>query len=201
MVDGRRQTPAKPAKPAKPKKKPGPKKSTAPGGGPWGEVFAPRKAGERRYWLIKSEPDVFSWSDLLKARKQTTCWDGVRNFAARNFLRDGMKLGDRLFWYHSNADPQAIVGVCEVVREAYPDHTQFEPSNKYFDPDSDPKAPTWVMVDVAAVASFKTPVTLKAIKQDPSLKDMVLLRIGRLSVTPVTAKEWAHLCALGGVAD
>ncbi len=180
-----------------PKKKTG--KSTAPGGGPWEAVFAPRKPGELRYWLIKSEPDVFSWNDLLKARKQTTCWDGVRNYAARNFMRDGMKKGDRLFWYHSNADPQAIVGVCEVVREAYPDHTQFEAGHKYQDPDSDPKNPTWVMVDVAALATFRTPVTLKAIKQDPALKDMVLLRIGRLSVTPVSPKEWAHICALGGV--
>ncbi|MCE2901658.1 MAG: EVE domain-containing protein [Gemmatimonas sp.] len=152
-----------------------------------------------RYWLIKSEPDVFSFDDLQRAPQQTTCWDSVRNTGARNFLRDGMKRGDRCFYYHSNADPSAIVGICEVVREGYPDHTAFDSTHPYFDADSDPATPTWYMVDVKAVQSLPRPVTLPAIKADPALAEMALIKVGRLSVVPVTAAEWQHLCALGGV--
>ncbi|MBL0890332.1 MAG: EVE domain-containing protein [Gemmatimonadaceae bacterium] len=167
--------------------------------GAWAHVFAPRSKGERRYWLIKSEPDVFSYDDLVAAPRQTTCWDSVRNSGARNFLRDGMKKGDRAFYYHSNAEPSAIVGVCEIVKEGYPDHTAFDASHDYFDPDSDPSHPTWFMVDVKAVAKFKTPVTLPDIKADPALANMALIKVSRLSVVPVSAAEWAHICALGGV--
>jgi len=167
--------------------------------GAWAHVFAPRAAGERRYWLIKSEPDVFSFDDLQRAPRQTTCWDSVRNSSARNFMRDGMKQGDLAFYYHSNAEPSGIVGICEVVREGYPDHTAWDPSHDYFDDKSDPDMPTWFMVDVKAVQPFRTMVTLPQIKADPALAEMALVKVGRLSVVPVTAEEWAHVCALGGV--
>ena len=167
--------------------------------GAWAHVFAPRAAGERRYWLIKSEPDVFSFTDLQRAPRQTTCWDSVRNSSARNFMRDGMKQGDLAFYYHSNAEPSGIVGICEVVREGYPDHTAWDPSHDYFDAKSDPDMPTWFMVDVKAVQPFRTMVTLPQIKADPALAEMALVKVGRLSVVPVTAEEWAHVCTLGGV--
>ena len=114
---------AKPRAKAKPKPKTKAKAPASNSAGKWAEALAPRRPGEARYWLVKSEPGVFSFDDLLRAPNRTTHWDGVRNFAARNFLRDGMKVGDRVFFYHSMADPQAIVGICEVVREGYPDHT------------------------------------------------------------------------------
>ncbi|AMW06944.1 EVE domain-containing protein [Gemmatimonas phototrophica] len=162
-------------------------------------MFAPRAPGERRYWLIKSEPDVFSYDDLTRAPKQTTCWDSVRNSSARNFMRDGMQRGDLAFYYHSNADPSAIVGICEIVREGYPDHTAWDASHDYFDPKSDPDTPTWFMVDVKAVQPFVTPVPLQQVKDDPQLANMALIKVGRLSVVPVTAEEWAYVCRLGGV--
>jgi predicted RNA-binding protein with PUA-like domain len=167
--------------------------------GAWAHVFAPRAPGEQRYWLIKSEPDVFSYHDLEKAPKQTTCWDSVRNSSARNFMRDGMKKGDLAFYYHSNAEPSGIVGICEIVREGYPDHTSWDPKHDYFDPKSDPEVPTWYMVDVKAVQPFRTMVTLPQIKEDPALAEMALIKVGRLSVVPVTPEEWAYVCTLGGV--
>ncbi len=157
--------------------------------GKWAEWFV-RKSGERRYWLVKSEPEVFSFDDLVLAPKKTTHWDGVRNFAARNFLRDGMKLGDGVFFYHSMANPQAIVGICDVVREGYPDSTAFDKKSYGYDPDSKPDDPQWYMVDLKAVDQLPRPVTLPEIKARKELADMALLRIGRLSVTPVRAKEW-----------
>src|SRR5215211_360993 len=132
-------------------------------GGAWAAVFTPRAPGERRYWLVKSEPSTFSFDDLLAAKNRTTHWDGVRNFAARNFMRDGMKLGDQVFFYHSSVNPQAIVGVCEVSREAYPDATAFDAKHHGYDEDSDPNAPTWVMVDLRAVEPLTRPVTLPEI--------------------------------------
>jgi predicted RNA-binding protein with PUA-like domain len=167
--------------------------------GAWAHVFAPRAAGERRYWLVKSEPDVFSWEDLEKAPRHTTCWDSVRNSSARNFMRDGMKKGDLAFYYHSNAEPSGVVGICEVVKEGYPDPTAWDPQHDYFDPKSDPAMPTWFMVDVKAVEPFRRMVTLPQIKADPALAQMALVKVGRLSVVPVSAAEWAHVCALGGV--
>ena len=158
--------------------------------GRWAAAFAPRKPGERRYWLVKSEPETFSFDDLLRAPGKTTQWDGVRNFAARNFLRDGMKRGDRVFFYHSMASPQAIVGVCEVVREGYPDWTATDASHPHFDETSDADNPIWFMVDLRAVERLRRPVTLPEIRSNPNLAQMALLRIGRLSVTPVTAAEW-----------
>jgi predicted RNA-binding protein with PUA-like domain len=172
-------------------KKPAPKKAAPKKeGGAWAAVFTPRSPGERRYWLVKSEPETFSFDDLMAAANRTTHWDGVRNFAARNFMRDGMKVGDQVFFYHSSVNPQAIVGVCEVVREAYPDSTAFDASHHGYDADSDPNEPTWVMVDLRAVEPLARPVTLTELKAEPRLAGMALLRIGRLSVTPVTPAEW-----------
>lgn len=157
--------------------------------GKWAQWFV-RAPGERRYWLLKSEPGTFAWEDLLRAPNRTTGWDGVRNAAARNFLRDGMKLGDLAFFYHSMTDAQAIVGVCEVVREAYPDPTALDPGHRQYDEQSSPEAPLWFQVDVRAVAPLARPVTLPEIKARRELADMALLRIGRLSVTPVRRSEW-----------
>lgn len=165
--------------------------------GKWAHVFAPRAPGERRYWLVKSEPDVFSFRDLMAALQRTTCWDSVRSTGARNFLRDGMKRGDLVFYYHSNADPSAIVGICEVVREGYPDTTAFDPAHPYYDADSDPATPTWFMVDVRAVSEFARPVTLNEVKDTPALSEMSLIKVGRLSVVPVTPAEWDVVVALG----
>lgn len=187
--------PAKKAPRTTPKKPP---QSAPYEQGKWAAVFAPRAPGEVRYWLVKSEPDVFSFDDLLAAPRQTTCWDSVRNTAARNFMRDGMRRGDLAFYYHSNAEPSAIVGICEVVREGYPDHTAFDASHAYHDPDSDPAHPTWFMVDVQAVRALPRPVALPDIKADPALADMALVKVGRLSVVPVTAAEWQHILKLGG---
>lgn len=175
-----------------------PKKATKTrkNGGAWDAVFAPRATGERRYWLVKSEPDVFSFDDLLHKHNKTTHWDGVRNFTARNFMRDGMKLGDRVFYYHSMSDEPAIVGICEVVREGYPDPSAFDSASEVYDPKSDPDKPTWFMVDLRAVAQFTHPVTLAQIKQRKELKNMALLRIGRLSVSPVSPSEWETICAM-----
>lgn len=174
------------------------KKPQAKSGGAWAAAFAPRKPGEKRYWLVKSEPDVFSFDDLLRKPNKTTHWDGVRNFAARNFMKDGMKLGDRVFYYHSMADAQAIVGICEVVREGYPDPSAFDSASPGYDPKSDRSSPTWYMVDLRAVAQFTHPVPLTQIKQRKELKDMALLRIGRLSVSPVTPAEWETICKMAG---
>jgi predicted RNA-binding protein with PUA-like domain len=165
--------------------------------GKWAAAFAPRAPGERRYWLVKSEPDVFSFDDLWRAPRRTTRWDGVRNFAARNFLRDGMKRGDGVFFYHSMTEPQAIVGICEVVREGYPDETALDAGHEGYDPDSDPDAPTWYAVDLRAVERLARPVTLPEIKARKELANMALLRVGRLSVSPVTEREWETIRAMG----
>jgi predicted RNA-binding protein with PUA-like domain len=157
--------------------------------GAWAHVFV-REPGERRYWLIKSEPDVFSFDDLMRAPKRTTCWDSVRNASARNFMRDGMKKGDYCFYYHSNADPSAIVGICEVVTEGYPDPTAWDATHDYFDPKSDPAMPTWFMVDVRAVEALPRAVSLAELKAEPALAQMALIKTGRLSVVPITADEW-----------
>ena len=196
----KKSTGTKSAKPAARKQAAIAKKPPAPKheGGAWAHVFTPRAAGERRYWLVKSEPSTFSFDDLRAAKDQTTQWDGVRNFVARNFMRDGMKAGDQVFFYHSSVNPQAIVGICEVAREAYPDSTAFDKAHHGYDPDADPNDPTWFMVDLRAVAPLARPVTLPEIKAKPELAGMALLRIGRLSVTPVTEAEWTTIRAMGG---
>ncbi len=167
--------------------------------GKWAHVYA-RPAGERRYWLIKSEPDVFSFDDLLAAPQQTTCWDSIRNTGARNFLRDAIKIGDLAFYYHSNAEPSAIVGIAEVVREGYPDVTAFDPTHAYYDADSDPAAPMWFMVDVKAVAKLVRPVALPEIKATSALAEMALIKVSRLSVVPVTTGEWDLIMAMSETA-
>ena len=154
----------------------------------------------RRYWLMKSEPCAFSIDDLAKAPRRTTCWDGVRNYQARNFMRS-MAVGDQVFFYHSSAEPPAIVGVAEVVRTAYPDETQFDQNSHHHDPDSDPANPRWDMVDIAYRQKFKAGLPLDRLKREPKLKGMVLLRKGsRLSVQPVTEAEWAVILKLAGSA-
>ena len=153
---------------------------------------------ERHYWLVKSEPNAFSFDDLVASPQKTTCWDGVRNYQARNFMRDGMKTGDLVLFYHSSADPTAVVGVARVVREAYPDPTAFDRRDPHFDPRSKPDAPTWVMVDVQAVERFTQPVTLAALRGVKGLEKMALLQRGsRLSVQPVTAREFEIVRKLG----
>ena len=150
----------------------------------------------RQYWLVKSEPEVFSFDDLLAAPGRTTHWDGVRNFAARNHLR-AMKKGDRVLFYHSSAKPTAVVGVAEVVREAYPDGTALDKKDPHFDPKSKPDDPTWFMVDIKAVEPFKRPVSLDEIKKVKELSKMALIRLGRLSVQPVTPEEFEIVARLG----
>jgi predicted RNA-binding protein with PUA-like domain len=155
-------------------------------------------ANPRRHWLVKSEPDTFSFDDLLASPKRTTGWDGVRNYQARNFMRDGMQRGDLVFFYHSSTEPTAIVGVAEVAREAYPDPTALDPKHPHFDPKSRADAPAWMMVDLRAVEPFARPVTLAELKGTKGLERMVLLQKGsRLSVQPVSPEEWAIVYKLG----
>lgn len=145
-----------------------------------------------KYWLVKSEPDVYSIDDLKKDKK--TYWDGVRNYQARNFMRDEMKKGDQVLFYHSNADPNAVVGVCEVAKEGYPDFTAFDPDDKHYDPKSKKDEPTWIMVDLKFVKKFKAPVTLTEIKENKKLQNMKLVQRGnRLSVMPVTKNEFNEI--------
>ncbi len=144
-----------------------------------------------QYWLLKSEASCFSINDLANAPEQTTCWDGVRNYQARNYMRDSMKLGDLVFFYHSNSEPSAIAGIAQIVKESYPDHTAFDPQDMHYDAKSDVKKPTWMMVDIKHVESFKKPLPLELLREIPGLSEMVLLQKGsRLSVQPVSLKEW-----------
>jgi len=156
-------------------------------------------ARERKYWLVKTEPESFSIQDLSRAPKRTTYWDGVRNYQARNFLRDQMKRGDRVFIYHSNADPTAIVGVASVVRESYPDHTAFDAKDPHYDPQSTRDDPRWFMVDIQLDQIFANPLTLEFLRGVKALKQMELLRRGsRLSVQPVSPDEFAAIMKLAG---
>lgn len=145
-----------------------------------------------RTWLLKTEPDDFSIDDLAACPKQTTCWDGVRNYQARNFLRDDFRPGDQVLLYHSSVDPPSVVGICEVTREGYPDPTAFDPTHKHFDPDSSAEEPRWMMVDIRLARKFDRPIPLDELRRQPGLAKMELLRRGsRLSVQPVTAEEFA----------
>jgi predicted RNA-binding protein with PUA-like domain len=154
----------------------------------------------RRYWLVKSEPESFSFDDLLARPNRTTSWDGVRNFQARNFMRDDMKKGDLVFFYHSSADPTAIVGIAEVVRDGYPDPTAFDPKDSHYDPKSRKEEPTWIMVDLRARERLPKPVTLADLRGVKGLEKMMLLQKGsRLSVQPVSDREWEIVCKLAGV--
>ena len=155
-------------------------------------------AQRRRYWLMKSEPRVFSIDDLARSPKQTTCWDGVRNYQARNFMRE-MAVGDHVFFYHSNAEPPAVVGIAEVARTVYPDQTQFDKTSHHYDAASVPSTPRWDMVDIRYRQTFKTSLSLDRLRQEPKLKGMVLLQKGsRLSVQPVTEAEWVVVLKLAG---
>jgi predicted RNA-binding protein with PUA-like domain len=146
-------------------------------------------ARKRRYWLMKSEPGIYSIADLK--RDGATCWEGVRNYQARNFMRDEMQIGDGVLFYHSQAQPMGIYGIAEVVRNAYPDHTAFDPEARYYDAKSDPANPTWLMVDIAYVATLDPPITLETLKKMPGLEKMMVIQRGsRLSVQPVTDAEW-----------
>lgn len=147
-----------------------------------------------KYWLLKSEAEIFSLNDLKNSPDQTTYWDGVRNYQARNFIRDEMKSGDKALFYHSNSEPNAVVGVCKIVKEAYPDFTAFDPKNEHYDPKSKKENPTWFMVDVKWVKEFKNPVSLQSIKSNPKLGNMKLVQPGsRLSVMPVTKEEFDEI--------
>lgn len=147
-----------------------------------------------KYWLMKSEPDVFGIDHLRSRPRKTESWDGVRNYQARNMMRDEMKKGDQVFFYHSNCAEPGIVGIMEIVKEGYIDHTAFDPKQKYFDPKSDPARPRWYMVDVRFVRKLKRPVTLAEIKADKQLQGMKLVQRGnRLSIMPVSKAEWNHI--------
>ncbi|MFI5236497.1 MAG: EVE domain-containing protein [Ignavibacteriales bacterium] len=152
----------------------------------------------KNYWLFKTEPESFSIEDLKKSKNQTAFWNGVRNYRARNILRDEIKKGDGVLFYHSSTDPLAVVGYCEVVKEGYPDNTQFDSKDDHFDPKAKKESPTWFMVDIKFVKEFKNPVTLGQIKANPKLKNMTLIQHGnRLSVMPVTKVEFEEVLKMG----
>ncbi|MBX7166212.1 MAG: EVE domain-containing protein [Pirellulales bacterium] len=144
-----------------------------------------------RFWLLKTEPESYSIDDLAAAPRQTTCWDGVRNYQARNFIRDDMRAGDQVLFYHSSTDPPAVVGTAVVVREAYPDHTAWDPKDHHYDPKASAENPIWQMVDIRLEHKFAVPIALEVLRKTPSLKGMELLRRGsRLSVQPVSPAEF-----------
>ena len=148
-----------------------------------------------RYWLMKSEPDEYSIDDLES--DGTTYWDGVRNYQARNMMRDEMKKKDLVFFYHSNCDEPGIVGIMEVAKEGYPDHTAFDPQSKYFDPKSDPENPRWIMVDVRYKRKLKRNITLQELRSHKQLEDLAVLRRGnRLSIMPVSKAHWDFILGL-----
>ncbi|MBX3444178.1 MAG: EVE domain-containing protein [Planctomyces sp.] len=155
---------------------------------------------ERRFWLFKSEPESYSIDDLK--RDGRTFWDGIRNYQVRNFLRDDVRVGDGVLFYNSNADPMAVTGTMTVVSAGYPDHTQFDPRAKHYDPASREDSPTWFMVDVEFERRFDPPVTRDMLKCHAGLAGMGVLQKGsRLSVTPVTAEEWRIIHQIAGVSD
>ena len=152
------------------------------------------------YWLMKTEPTTYSIDDLANEKKKTTCWEGVRNYQARNLLRDEIKKGDRVLFYHSACKEPAVMGTAVVSKSGYPDHFAFDSKSKYFDSKSDPDNPRWYMVDVTLDEVFAKPVTLAQLREKASLKDMVLLQKGsRLSVQPVKKKEFDTILKLAGV--
>lgn len=154
----------------------------------------------RKYWLMKTEPSTFSISDLQECPKHTTAWEGVRNYQARNLLRDEFQVGDGVLFYHSSCDEPAIMGTANVVRAGYPDPSQFDRKSKYFDDKADLKGPRWFLVDIQLEKIFKNPVALMTLRTIPELKDMMLLKRGsRLSVQPVTGKEWKVIHHMTGL--
>jgi len=149
------------------------------------------------YWLMKSEPDTFSLDDLRDRPNSTEHWDGVRNYQARNMMRDQMKLGDKVFFYHSSCPQPGIAGIAEVVREAYPDSSAQNPASRYFDPKASPENPRWFMVDVRFERKFERLLPLAALKAEPALGEMLLVQKGsRLSIMPVTPEEWRQIMTM-----
>ena len=155
----------------------------------------------RNYWLFKSEPSCFSLQDLRNCPDGTEHWDGVRNFQARNYLRDEVKVGDGVLFYHSNIPEPAIVGIAKVVRAGYPDWTARDPDGEHFDPRSSSVNPLWYMVDIRFDRPFPRAVTLAELKGIPSLSGMVLLSRSRLSIQPVRPEEWRRILCLGGIGE
>lgn len=144
-----------------------------------------------QYWLMKSEPETFGIDHLKAAPKSTHCWDGVRNYQARNYMRDTMQIGDQVFFYHSNCKTPGIVGIAEIVSPSYPDHTAFDPESKYYDPKSSLNKPRWFMRDLKLIKKFSNIISISDLRANPGLKNMMVLRPGnRLSITPVTEQEW-----------
>ena len=152
---------------------------------------------ERKYWLVKSEPADYSFDDLRDEEDQTAEWDGVRNYQARNNMRDLIKIGDGVLFYHSQTKPMAVVGTAVVVKEGYPDDTAWDPNSQHPDAKSTPDKPIWYMVDIKADRKFDVPVTLEMIKAMSGLDKMVLVNNSRLSVQPVTAEEWGTIVEAG----
>ena len=152
----------------------------------------------KKYWLMKSDPDTYGWGDLEREPGRTTCWDGVRNYQARNLLRDEIQAGDEVLFYHSQTD-KAVIGTARVLRSGYPDPTQFRPKEKGYDPAASREKPRWYAVDIQATGKLETPVALRRMREIKGLEDMMLLRKGnRLSVQPVTAREWRLILKEGG---
>lgn len=150
------------------------------------------------YWLMKSEPETYGIHHLCEMKDRTDHWDGVRNYQARNFMRDEMKIGDRVLFYHSNCKIPGVVGLAEVVREGYPDFTSWDPASKYYDAKSSELKPRWFMVDIQWKKTFRRTVSLKEMREIPALADMKLLQKGqRLSIQPVTRDEYQLICDLG----
>ena len=152
----------------------------------------------KQYWLFKSDPEDFGLSHLKKCKNKTSLWDGVRNYQARNLLRDRIRVGDGVLFYHSQEKPPAVVALAMVVRSAYPDPTQFDAKSKYHDPKSTPDNPRWFVVDIRHERDLKRPVTLPEIREISGLGEMVLVNRSRLSVQPVTPEEWKIVVRLGG---
>lgn len=149
------------------------------------------------HWLMKSEPTSFSFDDLVKSKNSTNHWDGVRNYQARNYMRE-MRVGDSVLFYHSNCDQPGVVGLAQVVQEAYPDHTQFDPKEIHYDPKAKRDQPIWDMVNLRAIKPLRNPTTLDVLRKTKGLEKMILLRRGsRLSVQPVSLREWEIIVKLG----
>ena len=155
---------------------------------------------DRKYWLLKSEPSAYSFEDLLNEEDKTAEWDGVRNYQARNLLRDDIKAGDGVLFYHSQ-DPRAVIGTAVVVEGGYPDYTAWDPASEHPDPKSSPDNPRWFMVDIKAESTFSHPVSLTEIRETPGLGGMVLVNNSRLSVQPVTPDEWRIILELGEISS
>lgn len=156
-----------------------------------------KKSTQKKYWLLKSEPTSFSIQDLAVSPKKTTFWSGVRNYQARNFLRDEMQVGDEVLFYHSNGDPPAVVGTAVVVRNGYPDHTAWDPNDSHYDAKASPENPIWQMVDIRLEEVFDEPLSLESLRGVSALRNMELLRRGsRLSVQPVKKSEFEAVLKL-----